>query len=139
VLTLTVNWPTPLRDVKLLHHLWLVVQEGKIISQDHSKIGGFEKALRAKRSTAGAEVCSVARIPLPFKVETEVDHEPLFWSGSGTYVLYANLKSALDGYSGHTPSKAFRDMTVIPRPQIERASNSSQLGSVVTARPGTEL
>jgi len=87
-LQLRVCWLSPMGNVKKLHHLWLAVEGGRRVSHDHSKTGGSEKSLREKRQSASEKVVSTAMIRLPFRVETEVSHEPLRWSGWNTSVLY---------------------------------------------------
>jgi len=97
-LQLRVHWPAAMGDVKTLHHLWLVVEEGRRVSKDHAKLGGFEKALREKRTSADELFISTPLIRLPFPVETEINHEPLHWSDSNTFVLYIDLRAARDTY-----------------------------------------
>lgn len=56
-------------------------------------------------------VYSVAIVMLPFSVEATVEAEPLFWSDTGTNIIYVDLKTATDCYADGTPGKTFRDMS----------------------------
>jgi len=120
-------------DVKTLHHLWLVVEQGRRVSQDHAKVGGFEKALREKRTAAGEFVVSTAVIRLPFRVETEIAHEPLHWSASNTYVLYVDLRPARDMYLGAAGYEALNHMSSAAKGDGEQAGNTVQKISRDTA------
>jgi len=42
-LQLRVHWPAAMGDVKTLHHLWLVVEEGRRVSRDHAKLGDLRR------------------------------------------------------------------------------------------------
>jgi len=111
-------------DVKTLHHLWLVVEGVRRVSQDHSKIGGFEKALREKRQSASEAVVSMARIRLRFRLETELSHEPLHWSVCNTYVLCVELRPARDSYSRAVGRKLFKNMSSPAEKAAEPASHT---------------
>jgi len=56
-------------------------------------------------------VTSVANIPLLFEVETQMEEEPLYWSESGTSLVFIDLKEALENYGGNLEKKAFQDMS----------------------------
>lgn len=114
LLQVRVVWPEPLTNVRMLHHLWLVLEEGRRVSKDHAKLGGFETALRALRVSPQERVHSFCNITLPFKVETLVEEEPLFWPELGVYIVYAELKEALDLYTSTTSAKKrFKVMTQV--------------------------
>jgi len=119
-------------DVKTLHHLWLVVEEGRRVSRDDAKLGGFEKALREKRTSAGQFIISTGLIRLPFPVETEITDEPQHWSDSNTSVFYGDLPAARDIFSGAVGQKSFKDISSPSEKDRVRASTSLQSVSYVT-------
>ena len=83
---------------------------GSRVGRDHAIINGFESALRSLRGSAHEVVELVGNILLPLKVETHVEHEPLYWMECGSRVIYLDMKSALDEYSGVSEGKEFKQI-----------------------------
>ena len=106
-LQIEVTWPYSLTDVAELHSLWLVMERHRGVTEEHPKLGGFETAMRLLRETRSSPIKSVANIPLPFKVETEVTVEALYFDDCSC-IAYVDLKSALDRYSNTTKKLKFK-------------------------------
>lgn len=78
---LTVVWPNPLIDLDTLHRKWLwqssglsqAVRAGERFERYHSKCVGFEASLKELQDRVSETIESVARISLPFPVQTRID------------------------------------------------------------------
>jgi len=98
------------------------MENSRQVGRDHSKLVAFDNALRVLRSIANENVISVVNIPLPFNLETQMEKGPLYWSESGTSIVYIYIQAALDNYGGNIEKKAFRVMST-PRIAPDGALN----------------
>lgn len=128
VLQVRVTWPEPMTNVRVLHHLWLVLEKGSRVSKDHGKLGGFETALRALRQSPQDPVHSFCTINLPFKVETQIEEEALCWPELGVYIVYAELKEALDLYTSTSSVK--KKFKVMSQVEDAAAAGPSEISGV---------
>ena len=67
-----VLWPRTLVDMEVLHRKWLKSEAQKFKTY-HPNMVGFENALKQLRGSTADSVESVARIPLPFSVQRDID------------------------------------------------------------------
>lgn len=90
ILELTVDWPRPLVGISFMHKKWMLLSDsGKSsFTNYHPKFLGFEGTLRQLRSNMNDNVTSVARIPLPISVQTQIkDLHNIAWKDDRSCVL----------------------------------------------------
>ena len=95
-LQLAVRWPQALVDVLVMHR-WKLADSQSGFMLYHPSVLGFEASLSELRKRSSDAVESVARIPLPFAVQSQVvsRHNPAFREGGGTKMLYVDLTAAV--------------------------------------------
>ena len=99
-LEITVEWPEPLVDLTIMHRKWLSGGSTGDFQVFHPKYTGFEHALKNVRDRSSDTVVSVARIPLPFPVQTHIDSKfNLAWRESSTKMVYIEMKAFAEQYS----------------------------------------
>lgn len=111
-LQLSVVWPQPLMDVLVMHR-WKLADPSSGFMPYHPSVLGFEAALRELRRRSSDAVESVARIPLPIAVQTQVVSKTnlSFREGGGTKMIYVDLKAAVvEEYGVVADSDAFREV-----------------------------
>ncbi|KAI0565751.1 hypothetical protein FGB62_15g04 [Gracilaria domingensis] len=93
-LEISVSWPEPLLDIELLHKTFLEDPNDNF-QMDHPKVSRFCNALKYLRKHQSEKVHSVARIPLPFQVQTHIDSQDnLAWIDDTTRVVYVEFTEA---------------------------------------------
>ena len=76
------------------------IEGGSSFTDFHPKFLGFEATLRRMRENLSSEVSSVARIGLPFTVQSHIDDvQPIGWIGHHDRMIYVDLKAVADDYS----------------------------------------
>lgn len=111
-LRLAVLWPKPLLDVTVMHR-WKLGDPNNGFMCYHPSVLGFESALRELRKRSSDAVESIARIPLPFVVQTELVSKKnlAFREGGGTRMLYVELRAAeVEEYGVVADTDAFTDV-----------------------------
>ncbi len=103
-LSIDVEWPPVLCDMEMLHSKWIkgldsspgATGSGKGIQMYHLRIVTALKSLKKKRARATDKIRSVARIPLPKPVSTEIaaERKMEFQASPGARVVYVDLKTA---------------------------------------------
>lgn len=94
-----VLWPCALVDMEVLHRKWLK-SEANYFQTYHPRIAAFGNALKQLRGSTTGSVEFVARIPLPFSVQADINRKyNLDWRKWGTRMLYLDLKSMVDSYA----------------------------------------
>jgi len=110
-LQLTVQWPAPLVNLKLLHQKWLRPVEkdsDPLFTMFHPKVLALEDALKKKRLRATDDVISTAKIPLPFPVQTHIESKTnLGFKESGTKLVYIELKAMAETYAVANDNQEF--------------------------------
>ena len=97
-LELSINWPTPLINMKLLHAVFLK-DEKKKYELYHPEVSGFEDDLKRLRSTNSEWVTTKTHIPLPFQVETNsMEKFNLGWADPPARVVYVRLQAPIEKY-----------------------------------------
>lgn len=111
-------------DICTLHTLWFVAQKEKGVTEHHLKTRRFERVLRTMCSERADNMYSTWNVVVPFTVETAIDLEPLFWSASGTTVLFVDVKSATIRYSDNAHRKEFSALSGVLLDTIDLFSKS---------------
>lgn len=109
-LQLAVRWPQPLLDVLVMHR-WKLTDSDSTFMPYHPSVLGFEATLSELRSRNSDVVESVARIPLPFAVQTQIVSKAnlAFREGGGTKMLYVDLKAfVLEEYAVVADTEDFK-------------------------------
>lgn len=107
-LELTVVWPPALIDLTVMNKKWLIPNAAGGFQLYHPKMIGFEMALKELRSRSSDLVESVARIPLPFPVQSHIDASyNLAWKDSEAKMVYVDLKAFIEDYSVQKNKKSF--------------------------------
>ena len=107
---LTVLWPRPLVDMELVRKKWLSQDAlaGEKFERYHPKCVGFEASLKELRARASEDIESVARISLPFAVQTRIDSKSnLGWINDPTRIVCIDLKADVDLYATAHDENAF--------------------------------
>lgn len=108
ILELTVMWPLPLMDPKVMHRKWLTCDTKDGFESYHPKVVGFQQALKQLRSRMSQIVESVAKISLPFPVQTHIDSKHnLNWKGTTVRMVYIELKAVVEEYAHVKDSESF--------------------------------
>lgn len=90
-LILTVTWPKPLVNVRVLHKKCLDADK---MTTYHPCITGFEESLKNMRKHMNENIVSTSRIGLPERAETHIyAQHNLRFKEYGTDILYVSLKS----------------------------------------------
>ena len=108
---LTVQWPQWLVRVDRMHRKWLT-KEDKKLEHYHPEILGFEKALKEHRARMGENVISIAKLPLPFPVESHIleKHFVKYRDGGQECMVYLRLRQAVDEYAISNEQHAFEEV-----------------------------
>lgn len=97
---LTVRWPDPMVDLDMMHKKWLTEDGPGRMEKYHPKYIGFEHALKVFRSRSSDRVESLARIALPFAVQTHIEcRNNLGWREDRSRMLYVDLKAYEQQYA----------------------------------------
>ena len=97
---LSVIWPKPMIDLYIMHKKWLTAGSTDRIERYHPKFIGFENALKIHRKKSSDSVESLARIALPFPVQTHIEKRyNLGWKDDCTRMLYVDLKAYEQSYA----------------------------------------
>lgn len=102
ILEVTVTWPALMVDTALLHRKWTRVSpdDTNHMNGYHSEIVGFEHALKGLRNNTTDQGSSVARISIPFPVETYiVSQNALARRDDSTRSVYIRIKAVVDDYA----------------------------------------
>ena len=92
-LQLRARWPTPLLDVLVLHR-WKLSDADRGFMPYHHSVLGFEATLSELRKRSSDVVESIASIPLPFAVVTQVvAKNNLSFREGGTKMLYVDSRA----------------------------------------------
>jgi len=91
-LELTVTWPTPLVRVETMHKKWLVSEGEDDFEKYHPKVMGFDMPLQNLRKRTSDSVKSVARIPLHFLVQSQMENYNLAWKDNTARMVYVDLR-----------------------------------------------
>ncbi|KAI0563068.1 hypothetical protein FGB62_47g021 [Gracilaria domingensis] len=97
VFEVVINWPEVMTNPKLLFKAWLT-KHFQPLQDYHSKIGGFEKALKELRAEKSEQIQSFCHIELPFDVESHVLLKKMLNFGEGMRVFYVELKAPENRY-----------------------------------------
>lgn len=99
ILNVTVTWPSPLVDLTHLHRKWLQSKGPERMEMYHPKMIGFEKFLKSCRSRNVDSVESMAKITLPFKVQTHISEKyHLGWNDNTARIVYVELRGHEENY-----------------------------------------
>lgn len=99
VLELTVDWPKPLVDISFMHKKWLQDYASNF-TDFHPKFLGFEASLRKLRENLSDKVVSVARIGLPFSVQSHIESKHnIGFRDDTSRLVYVDLKAVEEKYA----------------------------------------
>lgn len=106
-LEITVKWPRPLIDLNLMHKKWLGGPDSTY-QVYHPEFIGFQEGMKKLRQKSTDWIESLARIPLPFPVETHIhDKHNLAWRDDSTKLLYIRLKASVEQYAVNSDKEQF--------------------------------
>lgn len=99
VLEVSVNFPPPLINMKLLHKYFMARTSTYDPAEVSLGINGFEKSLKSRREHMESDVVNTTQVILPFKVSTDFSYHYLGWAEDTTLVVYVKLHSHRDSYA----------------------------------------
>lgn len=74
-LEISITWPNPMVELKMLHRKWLQADGSDRIEVYHPKLIGFERFLKSYRTRSTDKIESTARINLPYQVQTHISEK----------------------------------------------------------------
>lgn len=90
-----VTWPPVFSNSMLAHTKWLRTDSECKLSSDHPRRIGYEKALKARRSSMGHRIKSFARFPSPFPVQKKpfgLHRTRIPYNNSNVRMLFIDLE-----------------------------------------------
>lgn len=110
MLLLTVQWPVPLIDPKVLHRVWLRSETTNRIERCHPKIGGFLDSLKLLRRKKFDLVQSTARIPLPVPVQPAIKKDRMLFKEHNCNILYLQMTAEELEYAEDNDAESFTEV-----------------------------
>jgi len=131
-LHMKVEFPREMTNVQTLFADFRSGQSEWNMKQDHPAIGACVRALKAERESAEEAISSIATIPFPMRVESNVMKYCFYWKA--TYVVFFVLKAAADAYTAGSERKASKDMSA-----AAVRSGTTNVGPSPTLPPSTPV
>lgn len=107
-LLLSVTWPSPIVDLKMLHRKWISSNGDDHLEMYHPKFIDFEHFFKKFRVVNIDTIESTAVIKLLFQVQTHIsDKFSLWWDDSSSKVIYVELRGQVNWYNFNSRNEDF--------------------------------
>lgn len=107
-LDVTMSWPEPLINLKVLNRIWLQSDRFDRIEKYYPKLIGFKQILTSHRARSSDNVKTTSRISFPFQIQFQISHKySLAWFDRLAKLVYVELREQGDLYDAVQDNDSF--------------------------------